>query len=104
VQGNLNYTSAQVAPSLGRPLAGAAVVPVNVVAPGVKYGDRLSQTDLRVGKILRWGRSKTALNVDLYNLFNDNAALTENASFVAFRQPLLVLNPRLVKFTVNMDF
>jgi hypothetical protein len=85
-------------------LAGAAVAQVNVIAPGDVYGDRLNQLDFRIGKVLRFGRTKTALNVDLYNVFNANAALTENASFAVFRQPILVLNPRLVKFTVNMDF
>jgi hypothetical protein len=104
IQANAVYTSAQVAGSLGRPLAGAATAQVNVIAPGNAYGDRLNQLDFRVGKLLRFGRTKTALNVDIYNVFNDNAALTENASFAVFRQPLLVLNPRLVKFSVNLDF
>jgi hypothetical protein len=104
VQAAVVYTSAQVQGSLGRPLAGAATAQVNVIAPGEEYGDRLNQLDLRIGKLLRFGRSKTALNVDIYNIFNNNAALTENASFGAFRQPLLVLNPRLVKFSVNFDF
>ena len=35
VVANVVYTSGQVLPSLGRPLAGAAVVQVNVIAPGV---------------------------------------------------------------------
>ena len=104
VVANVVYTSGQVQGSLGRPLAGAAVVQVNVIAPGDEYGDRLNQMDFRVGKLLRFGRTRTALNVDFYNIFNDNAALTENPSYAAFRQPLLVLNPRLVKFSVNMDF
>ena len=104
VVANVVYTSAQVARSLGRPLAGAAVVQVNVIDAGDEYGDRLNQLDFRIGKLLRFGRTKTALNVDIYNVFNDNAALTENPSYAAFRQPLLVLNPRLVKFSVNVDF
>ena len=104
VVANVVYTSGQVQGSLGRPLAGAAVVQVNVIAPGDEYGDRLNQMDFRVGKLLRFGRTRTALNVDFYNIFNDNAALTENPSYAAFRQPLLVLNPRLVKFSVNFDF
>jgi hypothetical protein len=100
---NVVYTSAQI-PSLGRPLAGAAVVQVNVIEPGNDFGDRVNQVDFRLSKLLRFGRTKTALNVDLYNIFNDNAALTENASYAAYRQPLLVLNPRLLKFSVNLDF
>jgi hypothetical protein len=30
--------------------------------------------------------------------------LTENPSFALFRQPLSVLNPRLVKFSAQLDF
>jgi len=104
VVANVVYTSAQIQPSLGRPLAGANVAQVNVIEPGAQYGDRLNQLDFRIGKIVRFAGAKTAFNVDFYNIFNDNAALTENASYTFFRQPLLVLNPRLVKFSVNLDF
>jgi Carboxypeptidase regulatory-like domain len=104
VVANVVYTSAQVAGSLGRPLAGATVVQVNVIEPGTEYGDRLNQLDFRVGKVLRFAGARMALNVDLFNVFNDNAVLTENASYAAYRQPLNVLNPRLLKFSVNLDF
>jgi len=104
VQAVTVYTSAQIQPSLGRPLAGATVAQVNVIEPGTEYGDRLNQLDFRVGKIVRFSGARAAFNLDLYNVFNDNAVLTENPSYAAYRQPLLVLNPRLVKFSVNFDF
>jgi hypothetical protein len=80
------------------------VAQINIVTPGDLYGDRLNQLDFRIGKVLRYRSVRSSLNVDLYNVFNDNAVLTENGSFALFRQPLLVLNPRLVKFSVNFDF
>jgi hypothetical protein len=49
------------------------------------YGDRLNQTDLRVGKIIRYGRTRTSVNVDLFNVFNQNAATAENATVQTFR-------------------
>jgi hypothetical protein len=98
------YPSAAVQGSLGRPLAGATVVQVNVIEPGTEYGDRLNQLDFRVGKIFRFADARAAFNVDLFNVFNDNAVLTENPSYAAFRQPQNVLNPRLLKFSVNVDF
>ena len=104
VQASVVYPSALVAGSLGRPLAGTAIVQANVIEPGTEYGDRLNQLDFRVGKIIRFGGARAALNVDVFNVFNDNAVLTENASFAVFRQPLNVLNPRLLKFSVNFDF
>jgi hypothetical protein len=102
---NAIYPTAVIAPTLGRPLSGnAQTASVNVIAPASAYGDRLNQLDFRVGKLLRFAGLRTAINVDLFNALNGNAALSENASFSAYRQPLLVLNPRIVKFSVNVDF
>jgi hypothetical protein len=101
----VNYPSAVIAPSLGRPLAGnTASAQVNVVDPGSLYGDRLNQLDLRLGKILRFGRTRTAVNLDVFNVFNANAVLSENSNYAAWRQPTLILNPRLLKISVNFDF
>jgi hypothetical protein len=105
VQANFQFPTAVVAQSLGRPLSGnAATAQVNLIAPASEFGDRLNQLDFRIGKILRFAGVRTALNVDLYNALNSNAVLTENASFAVFRQPLSVLNPRLIKFSANVDF
>ena len=35
-----------------------------------EYYDRLNQLDLRLGKILRYGRTRANVSLDLYNLFN----------------------------------
>ena len=37
------------------------------------YGDRLNGVDLRFGKNLRYGRTKTLVALDIFNLFNSNA-------------------------------
>ncbi len=58
-----NYAApnSAVAPSLGRNLSGNAPnVTVNLIAPGTLYGDRVNQLDLRVGKVLRFGRVRTS--------------------------------------------
>jgi hypothetical protein len=105
VAANVVYPSAVVAGSLGRPLAGnTATAVVNAIAPATVYGDRLNQLDFRVGKLLRLARARLALNLDLFNALNANAVLTENASYAVFRQPIAVLNPRLIKFSMNVEF
>ena len=98
-------TNAVIAPSLGRPLSGgAANVPVPIVEPGTLYGERLNQVDLRVGKILRFGRTKTSLNLDLYNLFNVNTVLTVNNAFATWQRPTSILLARFAKVGVQFDF
>ena len=37
--------------------------------------------DLRIAKILRFGRTRTNVGVDIYNLFNSSAVLTYNQAF-----------------------
>ena len=39
---------------------------------GRMYGDRLNQLDVRVSKLLNWGRRRTSLNLDVYNAMNSN--------------------------------
>ena len=105
-----NYAApnSAVAPSLGRNLSGnAANVTVNLVAPGAMYGDRINQLDLRVGKMLKLGRSRTRLALDVYNALNSSAVLTYNNAYVpggTWLQPMTILTPRLLRFSAEVDF
>jgi hypothetical protein len=102
---NYTATNAVVAPSLGRNLSGnAANTTVNLVAPGTMYGERLNQLDLRFAKIVRFGRTETSLNVDLYNALNGNAVLRQNDSFGAWQRPTSILLARFVKLGVLINF
>jgi hypothetical protein len=94
-----------VVPSLGRSLSGnAANVSVVLREPGTLYGDRLNQVDLRIGKILKVGNVRTAVNLDLFNAFNRNTALTLNNNYASWLQPLSIVSARLVKISVQVDF
>jgi hypothetical protein len=68
------------------------------------YGDRRNQFDLRIGKVLRFGRTRTKVNLDINNVFNANPVLTENASFAVFRQPASILPARIARIGVQIDF
>jgi hypothetical protein len=105
-----NYTvaSAVVQPSLGRPLSNnAANVTVNLITPGTLYGDRINQFDFRIAKILRYGRTRTNIGLDLYNALNSAAVQTYNQAFVpngSWLTPTLVLPSRFAKIGVQIDF
>jgi hypothetical protein len=67
-------------------------------------GDRLHQLDLRFAKLLRFGRMRTSLNVDLYNALNGSPVITQNNNFGAWQQPLSILLARFVKLSAQFDF
>jgi hypothetical protein len=106
--GNYAFTNTDIAPSLHRNLSGNAQnATVNLVAPGTLYGDRINQIDFRAGKVLKLGRLRTQLSVDLYNTLNSSAIQTYNQTFIvngAWLTPTLVLPARFAKLTAQIDF
>ena len=78
---------------------------VNLIAPGTMYGDRINQFDLRVGKTLTFGRTRTLLALDVYNALNfeRRADLQQRRSCPGgtWLQPLTILTPRLFRFTAE---
>jgi hypothetical protein len=107
---NFNVTSAianQGPQPLGRNLSGVNFVTVNLIEPGTLYGDRVNEFDIRIAKILRFGRTRTNVGVDIYNLLNANPALTYNPAFTAttpWPRPTGVLIPRFAKISAQIDF
>ena len=108
VLANVQFSSAQIAASLGRPPAQRSSTTVQVIEPGAEYGPRLYQTDFRLTKIFHWGPSRIQAMFDLYNLFNSNTVLFTNESFGAdgmdWLKPASLLPGRLAKFGFQLDF
>ncbi len=105
---NRTFTSAALAPSLGRPLAGNAPnATVNLVEPGTMYGDRLNVVDMRVAKIVRLAGTRTNVGFDVYNIFNRNPVITNSFTFVpggTWLRPNSILAARFARFSVSVDF
>jgi len=110
-----NYTvlNSVVQPQLGRPLSGGAPnVTANIVVPGVLYGDRVNEIDLRLGKIIRFGRTRATVGVDIYNLLNSAAILSYNQSFIpatatspsVWLGPTSEMSARFAKLSLQFDF
>ena len=95
---------------LNRPFAGlgSQTITVNLIEPGTLYGERVNQIDMRFAKILRFGRSRTTVGFDVYNLVNSDAVLTYNQTFspttTTWLRPNSVLQARFVKFSAQVDF
>ena len=91
-------------PSLGRPLSGGQQnITVNILTPGSTYVDRATQMQLRIAKIFRIAGTRMTTSVDIYNLFNSNAVLTQNNAYASWQQPLSILNPRWAKIVLQYE-
>ena len=110
IAANVTYSSALLAPQLGRPLSESTVRP-NVIDPGSVYGDRLMQLDVRATKIFSFGPTRVRAIFDVYNVFNDSTPLELNNQYGAvvggganWQRPNLIIPGRLVKFAFQLDF
>jgi hypothetical protein len=116
-QASVLYTQAQITGALGRPATVAGNKSALTIEPfnatgffGTSFGDRLNQLDLRFSKIFKFGsRSTLDANFDIYNAFNSDAVLTESATYSgtnggAWQLPTSVIQGRIIKFGVRLDF
>ena len=102
--------NARVQPSLGRPLSGgAANVTVMLHEPGSVYADRVNQLDVRIAKVLRFGRTRSSVALDIFNALNSSAVLGVNTTYnpaipTLWQRPQSILLARLLKVSVQFDF
>jgi len=99
---------------LGRLPAGGTAngnTTINLLTPSMLYPiERRTQLDMRFAKILRFGRTRYDVGVDLYNLTNDNAVLTYDETYqytdngATWLTPLSITQPRLARFNVTVSF
>ena len=100
-------TNAQIAPSLGRNLAGGArSVTVDLIPPGTHFESRINQVDLRATRFFRLGsRFRLQANADLYNISNASNVLSMVTSYGAnWLQPIQVMGGRLLKVSARVTF
>ena len=101
---NYPLTNAIALPSLRRNFTGVPPT-INLLPNGSLYGDRVYQTDLRISKVLRAGRTVVRPTVSIYNLFNANPVQTYNLTYgSAWLAPTVILQSRFVDVGVQVDF
>jgi hypothetical protein len=111
-----NAPNSLVASALGRNLAACpatgtctATKSVQLIAPGMVWGDYLNELDLRLSKRIRIGTWRLRGDLNLYNVFNSDFASTVNTTFSTaannqFRRPTAVVQGRLFKIGGQIDF
>jgi hypothetical protein len=115
--------------TLGRPngcFFSGATKTVDLLDFGDKYGEASRLLDLKLAKNIRIGGKRLNLGVDVYNIFNSDAALTYNDTYQVFRladgtyvqdnpntaavetntwgQVTSLVNPRFARFSLQFDF
>ena len=96
---------------LGRNLSSGNVT-VNLIPPSTLYADRRNNIDFRVAKILRYGRTRTQVGIDLYNALNSDTVTAYNTTYVAptatspsvWLTPNTVASARYVRVNFQVDF
>ncbi len=87
-------------------------MPIDLVAPGEVWGDRVNEVNLRFAKILRFGRMRTHVGLDVFNILNSDAILDYNQTYTPptatspslWLAPQSVLTPRFMKVSAQIDF
>ncbi len=99
--------------NLGRALSSGNVIEfLNIVEPGAMYGDRLNSVDLRFGKNLRYGGTRTLIALDIFNVTNSNTPDAYQQTYSGpltlprstYLDPLSITAARLFKISAQFDF
>jgi hypothetical protein len=91
--------------TLGRALSGTAPsMVVGIETPNEAYTERRQELDMRIGKVLKFGTTKTVVSMDIYNALNSNAMIVQNQAYASYLNPVEILNARLIKFSWAFDF
>jgi hypothetical protein len=90
--------------TLGRPLqAGAASA--SLIAPSTLFGARVTQLDARLGKQFKVDRYRFQASVDVFNVLNSSAVLSQNNTVgISWQNPTSILQGRLVKLGAQISF
>jgi len=92
---------------LGRlPVGGTETQTTNValIQPGSLYGPRFNQIDARFGKVLRMGRTRAVVSLDLFNVLNSDTISSASSVYTTWLAPAAVVAPRLMKVSLTYDF
>ena len=70
---NVQYTAAEIARTLGRaPSGGVQTITINAFETNEAFYESISTFDLRIAKLLRFGRMRANLGIDIFNALNSS--------------------------------
>jgi hypothetical protein len=104
----VNNTVANAGPQrLGRNLSDGTVT-VNLIQPHTLFADRQNVFDFRVAKIIRFGRMRTQVGVDIYNALNTDVVTSQTETYspttTTWLRPTAILPARYARISAQIDF
>lgn len=116
----VQFTATEIAATLNRFPSGQTTATqttaVNLFNNFEAYYPQITVVDIRVGKILRVGRTRTNIGFDIFNALNANTGQAYNGTYTRlgtganttatnfWGTPTLILPARFAKFSVQLDF
>jgi hypothetical protein len=99
-------TTAEIAPSLGRNLAGGVrTATVQLIQPGTMYGERMYQLDIRVARSVNIGHTRIQPELSVFNALNSSPVVLLNTTYGSqWQRAQGVLLGRFAKLGVLMTF
>ena len=100
-------TTAEIRPSLGRPLAGrTATATVPLIVPGTLFEDRTTRLDLRLSKLVRLPKKlRLQANLDIYNALNSSSIIQTNTTYGSqWLRPQIVVDGRIFQVGGRLSF
>ena len=107
---NVQYTAAEIARSLGRaPSGGVQTITINAFETNEAFYESISTFDLRIAKLLRFGRMRANLGIDIFNALNSSTGQTYNGTYTTanpslWGTPTLIMPARFAKIGAQIDF
>jgi hypothetical protein len=106
IEAHYAATTAEIAPSLGRNLAGGVrTLNVPLILPQMMFEDRITRLDVRLTKVFKVKRTRLQMNVDAYNALNGSSVLsTINTYGPRWLLPNQIMDPRIVQFSFQVNY
>ena len=90
--------------TVGKP-AWIASATISLIQPATEFDPRINQLDLRLTRAFKLNATRLRAIVDLYNVFNRNAALVINTTYGPnWLSPTQIMDGRLLKLGVQLEF
>ena len=90
-------------------MGGSANTTIQLLPANSLFLDRRNELDVRFGKVLRFGRARSVVSLDIFNALNTDVPITASSTYsltnaASWLRPTNILNARMFKVSVNLDF